>query len=59
MNECIIVYRVNGGAATVVLDVAGELATFPHRDDALDYADRNSLFQSGQAEYQIVELDEI
>jgi hypothetical protein len=58
--DTIIAYRVNGGKVAVVMDPAGEdIVVFPHHDAAVAYADANPLFQSGQADYQIVTLDEL
>jgi len=57
--ECVILYRVNGGRVAVVAEPEGEIAVYPHLDAAVDYAESNKLFQSGQADYQIVELDEL
>jgi hypothetical protein len=56
---CIILYRTNGGSLEYVDDGAGGIHEFPHRDDAIAYAMNNPLFDSGQADYQIVELDEV
>jgi hypothetical protein len=57
--ESIVVYRVNHGPAKVVVDADGELATWSHPDDALTYCAKNALFLSGQADWQVVELDEL
>ena len=59
MTECVILYRVNNGPVQFVADADGEIAVYPHQDTAIDYALNNKLFESGQAAYQIVELDEI
>ena len=61
--SCIILYRINGGPVEALCktsaDDMGQLFEFPHLDDAVAYAERNALFQSGQADYQIVELNEL
>ena len=59
MNDCVILYRVNGGIVQFVMGADGELSVFNDQDEAISYADRNKLFQSGQANYQIVVLDEL
>lgn len=56
--DCIIAYRVNGGDVEMVLNRTGiGVVVFPNHDAAVTYADANKLFQSGQADYQIVVLD--
>lgn len=58
--DTIIAYRMNGGKVEVVMDPAGEnIAVFPHQDVAIDYVNALPLFASGQAEYQIIVLDEL
>ena len=60
--DTIIVYRVSGGKLEVVLSGEGDhgdVAVFRHHDDAVLYAENSRLFQSGQADYQIVTLDEL
>lgn len=58
--DTIIAYRINGGKVHVVMDEdTGDVAVFPHFDEAIDYADTNNLFQSGQADYQLIELTEL
>lgn len=58
--DCIIAYRVNGGNVEVVMDLAREnVSVFSHHEFAVDYVDANPLFQSGQADYQIIVLDEL
>lgn len=57
--DTIIAYRVNGGKLQVVLSEDGEIEVFSHQDYAVDYALDNALFNSGQADYQIIELDEL
>lgn len=61
--NCCILYRVGIGRLQFVYDGTDEsgehIAEFPHMDAAVAYADANKLFQSGQADYQIVELDEL
>ena len=61
MSECVILYRVNGGRVEFVFDGEqdGEIAVFANPDAAIEYAMKNDLFQSGQADYQIVELSEL
>ena len=65
---CIILYRINGGKVQAVLNDDEEICEFPHMDAAVRYAlngadDPPSLFakicESGQADYQIVELNEL
>ena len=58
--DTIIAYRVNGGKLQFVGDEDGEIVTvFPHHDAAVAFADASALFQSGQADYQIITLDEL
>ncbi len=60
--DCIIAYRVNGGPVEMVMNFEeddAKVAVFPNMDNAISYADGNKLFQSGQATYQIIELDEL
>lgn len=60
--DCVILYRVNGGRVEFVSDAKTDtenIAVFQHMDDAIAYVDANALFQSGMADYQIVELDEL
>ncbi len=59
MMDCMIAYRVNGKVHTVMDEDTGDVTVFPHHDAAVTYADANNLFQSGQADYQIVVLDEL
>lgn len=55
----IIAYRVNGGRPQFVMDDDGEVSVFGDQDQAIDYTLQNALFQSGQADYQVIVLDEI
>lgn len=57
--DCMIAYRVNGKIHAVMDEDTGDVAVFPHHDAAVAYADANKLFQSGQANYQIIVLDEL
>ena len=57
--DTIIAYRTNDGPVQFVLDDQGDTAIFSHRDEAIRYAEGNRLFHSGQAVYQIIELDEL
>lgn len=62
--RCIILYRVNGGPAEAVMQWVPDkndyrIEEYPNFDAAVAFADTNKLFQSGQADYQIVELDEL
>jgi hypothetical protein len=59
--ECVILYRTKGSLRLVeyVSDPDGIMTVFPHMDAAIVYALNNELFNSGQADYQIVELDEL
>lgn len=57
--DCVIVYRINGGKVEFVIDDEGDANVWPHKDDAIAYALSNALFQSGQTDFQIVELDEL
>lgn len=58
--DTIIAYRVNGGKVQVVYDEdSGDVTVFPHQDDAIAYAEANRLFQSEQADFQILVLDEL
>jgi hypothetical protein len=65
--NCVILFRINGGSVQGVTFDDGELHEFPHRDEAIRFADASGphpspfakLVESGQADYQIVELDEL
>jgi hypothetical protein len=58
--NCIIAYRIKGGKVEVVNDPSGDnVAVFSNYDVAVDYIYANSLFQSGQADHQIISLDEL
>lgn len=60
--RCVILYRVNGGPVQAVGnsdDGEPVIEEFASREEAIDFAEDNGLFQSGQADYQIVELDEL
>jgi hypothetical protein len=57
--DTIIAYRVNGGQVQFVLNDDGECAVFAHHDEAVTYALDSALFASGQADYQIITLDEL
>ncbi len=57
--DTIIAYRTNGGRAQLVIDEDGEVMVFPFKDEAVIFADQSDLFQSGQADYQIIVLDEL
>jgi hypothetical protein len=61
--NCCILYRVNGGKLQFVGESTTEdgehIAEFPSMDAAVSYALSNDLFDSGQADYQIVELNEL
>jgi len=63
MYECVILYRINKGPYIEIVrdieDGTDEIALFPNIDVAVDYCNNNKLFNSGQADYQIVELDEL
>jgi hypothetical protein len=60
MTECVILYRVNGGRIKIVYDDdLVEVEVFPHMDAAIAWCDDSKLFANGQADYQIVELDEL
>jgi len=54
--DCVILIRLNSGAVVGILE-EGRLATFPHMDDAVTFADGHLLCQ--RMPYQIVELDEL
>jgi hypothetical protein len=56
--DTIIAYRINDGRVEFVME-RGMVAVFSTRENAAVYAFNNRLFASGQAEYQIIELDEI
>jgi hypothetical protein len=59
---CVILYRINDGTVEAVMGAIGDLAVFPHIDAALawlDTAPLGKLYAAGQADYQIVELDEL
>lgn len=55
----IIAYRIHDGRLEIVLDPEGEICVFPNADEAIFYADGNALFSSGQADFQIIELDQL
>lgn len=55
MTACVILYRTNGHQVEAVQTEAGEISEFADFDVA--YADGTPIFASGQATYQIVELD--
>ncbi len=68
--NCVILFRVNGGPAQAIRHCdetgaeTGELHEFDHIDDAVSFvhaADNPFARQieSGQIDYQIVELDEL
>jgi hypothetical protein len=61
--NCVILYRVGiGGVVDAVHEITADgtfISEFPSVDAAVAFADRNALFESGQASYQIVELDEL
>ncbi len=59
MSDIVILYRTNDGPVQIVTDEEGEPAMFTNTRHAQRYADDNALFQSGQARYQIVELDDL
>lgn len=59
LKECVILYRGNGANVQYVGEEDGDIAVFPHMDDAIAYCEANKLFESGQANYQIVELSEL
>ena len=65
-NRAIILYRINGGPVQAVVN--GEtIHEFDNRDDALAIIDMDrspesqlaQLFEAGQLDYQLVELDEL
>jgi hypothetical protein len=56
--DTIIAYRVDGGVLQFVLQ-GEDVCIFAHKDEAIGYALDNALFNSGQADYQIIELDEL
>lgn len=57
MTDFIIAYRVNDGQVTFVIDEDGDVAIFTSQKAADHYVEHNALFQSGQATYQVVELE--
>lgn len=58
--DCVILYRVNGGKVTYVSEEdSDDIAVWPNMDAAVDYAMNNKLFNSGQTDHQIIELDEL
>lgn len=62
MHECVILYRrTDSGHVEFVANGSfpAMIAVYPHQDAAVDYCLSNRLFTSGQADYQIVELDEL
>jgi hypothetical protein len=57
VTGCVILYRVNDGPVQYVAnEFDSDIAVYPTELDAMKYCDLNGLFQSEQAEYQIVEL---
>jgi hypothetical protein len=61
MTECVILYRGKDERIRFVRDPEdpSEIAVFPHLDAVIAYCYTSKLFKSGQADYQIVELDEL
>ncbi len=59
MIDTIIAYRTNGGKVEIVPDDEGDPFVFSDHEKAVEYAQANGLFQSGQAVYQIIVLDEL
>lgn len=60
--NCVILYRINGGSVQGVTFDDGELHVFPNLDAAvgwLDGAPLGRLVESGQADCQVVALDEL
>lgn len=57
--DTIIAYRVNGGKVQMITEEDGDIAIFSNRDRAILYANANPLFPSGQADYQVIVLDEL
>lgn len=59
MVETVILYRINDGKVQAISNADDTIATFPDCDAAERYCAKNPLFQSGQAAWQIVELDDL
>ena len=65
MVDCVILYRINSRPVQIVRrvtrsgDETDEIIEFRNIDEAVDWAKHNPLFNSGQADFQIVELDEL
>ena len=64
--SCVILYKVIKGYSgeqksklRFVSDDDGDIYDFPARLDAIKYCEHNELFQSGQAEFRIVELRDL
>ena len=61
--RCVILYRVGDSRVDAVrevdIDGGDHISEFADMDAAISFAFSNALFQSGQADYQIVQLDEL
>ena len=57
--DTIIAYRVADGLLQFIRDEDEEVRIFTDKAVALLYAMDNRLFDSGQARYQIIKLDEL
>ncbi len=62
--NCVILFRINGGSVQGVTFDDGELHEFPNLDAAVGFVHAADhpfarLIDRGQADYQIVELDEL
>lgn len=60
--DCVILFRVNGGHVQAVMDNT-EIREFPNLDAAVSHTQGGTMFakliESGQADFQIVELNEL
>ena len=57
--ECVILYRNKGGGVEFVAAEHGSMFVFSNDEEADEYIQKNALFQSGQVDFQIVELNEL
>lgn len=67
MMNCVILFRINGGEVQAIASDNGKIHEFRNFDEAVSFASGDDprpatfakLVASGQADYQIVSLDEL
>jgi hypothetical protein len=59
MNLCVILFRVNGGPVQAVCDDHGAICEFADGEDAISFLEDWPPWKSGEADTQIVQLDEL